>query len=135
MRWPWILVSGLNGVAAVVVGALSQHLWAGDPHRLMLAETGVRYGLPHAAALLAMTALPMPPGRAARQLLSAAGLVLAPGVTLFSFSLYALAAGAPAFAARLTPIGGTLMILGWALVIAYALALSRSGNRSDGLRP
>jgi len=127
MRSWWILVAGLNGIVSAIVGAMAQHLWAGDPHSLFLAETGVRYGLPHAAALLALTALPLPPAKVARMLLWGARASIAAGVTLFSFSLYGLAAGASEGIAMLTPVGGTLMILGWALVIAYALAPSRSG--------
>jgi len=135
VRAIWIGAAGLNGLGASIAGAAAQHLWAGDPHALMLAETGVRYGLPHAAWLLALAALPIPSGRAARLLLRAAGTALAGGVTLFSFSLYALAASAPALTAMLTPIGGTLMILGWALVMAYGVAISRSGSKSEGRRP
>jgi uncharacterized membrane protein YgdD (TMEM256/DUF423 family) len=127
MRPCWILVAGFNGVAAVIVGAMAQHLWAGDPHRLLLAETGVRYGLAHAAALLTLAALPAPSANVARMLLSGARASMAAGATLFSVSLYVLAAGAPEAIAALTPIGGTLMILGWALVMAYALALSWKG--------
>jgi uncharacterized membrane protein YgdD (TMEM256/DUF423 family) len=135
MRPIWLLAAGINGLGAITAGALAQHLWAGDPHRLMLAEIGIRYGLPHAAALLAVAALAQWVGRRLERLLSAAGAALALGTTLFCFSLYALAAGAPEFIAALTPVGGTLMILGWALLIVYAVALSRSGSRSDGLRP
>lgn len=135
MRWVLILAAGINGAAAAITGAMAQHLWADDPHRLMLAETGIRYGLPHAAALLAMSALPVPLGKFARTLCAGAGGSLAIGPTLFSLSLYALAAGAPSMVAALTPVGGILMILGWALVIAYAVAVSRSGSRSDGFSP
>jgi len=115
----WLLAAALNGFAAVAVGALTQHLWAGDPHRALLAEIAVRYGLPHAAALVALVALPKPEKGAL--LLAAAGSSLALGVTLFAMSLYALAAGAPPWLAALTPLGGTLMILGWLLLIVYAL--------------
>jgi uncharacterized membrane protein YgdD (TMEM256/DUF423 family) len=131
----WLFAAGINGLGAITAGALAQHLWAGDLHRLMLAETGVRYGLPNAAALLALAVLAQLADKKPHRLLSAAGAALAFGTTLFSFSLYALAADAPEFIAALTPIGGSLMILGWALLIAYAVALSRSGSRSDGLRP
>jgi len=118
MRRLWLLAAGLNGLAAVGVGALAQHLWAGDPHRALLAEIAVRYGLPHAAALIALAALPRPESRPL--LFGAAGSVLALGITLFAMSLYALAAGAGPWLAAVTPLGGTLMILGWLLLIVYA---------------
>ena len=120
---PKILIpaAALNGLGAVAIGAASQHLLAGDPHRAELALTGVRYGLPHAAALLALGALAVPVAPLPRRLLSLAGASLALGVTLFAFSLYLLALGAPAEIAVATPIGGTLMILGWALLLAFGL--------------
>lgn len=125
MRRVWIVAAGLNGLAAVAVGAATQHLWAGDPHRVLLSETAVRYGLPHAAVLLALVALPIPQRRLARGLLALAGACLALGVTLFSGSLFALAAGAPETLAMATPVGGSLMILGWGLLLAFGVALGR----------
>lgn len=135
MRSIWLVAAGLNGLAALIMGAAAQHLWSADPHRLALVDTGVRHGLPHAAALLALAAFARPAERAARLLFWTAGTALALGATLFTFSLYALAAGTPGPLRPLTPIGGTLLILGWALLIAYGLAVSRSGSRSDGFRP
>ena len=125
MRRVWIVAAGLNGLAAVAVGAAAQHLWAGDPHRVLLSETAVRYGLPHAAVLLALVAIPIPQRRLARGLLALAGACLALGVTLFSGSLFALAAGAPGTLAMATPVGGSLMILGWGLLLAFGVALGR----------
>ncbi len=40
------------------------------------------------------------------------------GIVLFSGSLYALALGATKSVAWLTPIGGTLFLIGWAM-LAY----------------
>src|SRR5581483_4916017 len=91
-RW-WIVAAGLNGLAAVAAGASVQHLGTDEAARA-LAETAVRYGLPHAAALLALGALPAPGRRLARGLLAAAGASLTLGTTLFAGTLYALAAGA-----------------------------------------
>jgi uncharacterized membrane protein YgdD (TMEM256/DUF423 family) len=125
MRQLWMVAAGLNGLAAVAIGAAAQHLWAGDPHRTMLAEIAVRYGLPHAAVLVALVALPAP--ATATSFLAAAGGSLALGVTLFSGSLYGLAAGAGSWLAGVTPVGGTLMILGWLLLIVHAIA--RRGGR------
>lgn len=125
MRRLWLVLAALNGLAAVAIGAAAQHLWAADPHRIAFAQTGVRYGLPHAAALLALAALPAPARSIARGLLGAAGSCFALGATLFSGSLYAAAAGAPSAVTALTPVGGSLMILGWGLLLAYGAALGR----------
>jgi uncharacterized membrane protein YgdD (TMEM256/DUF423 family) len=92
---------------------------------VLLSETAVRYGLPHAAVLLALVAISIPQRRLARGLLALAGICLALGVTLFSGSLFALAAGAPETLAMATPVGGSLMILGWGLLLAFGVALGR----------
>jgi len=45
------------------------------------------------------------------------------GATLFAGSLFALAADAPPTLAMVTPVGGSLMILGWGLLLAFGVAL------------
>jgi uncharacterized membrane protein YgdD (TMEM256/DUF423 family) len=129
-RW-WIVAAGLNGLAAVGVGAAAQHFWGAAAASAQLAETAVRYGLPHAVALLVLGALPVPARRLARGLLAAAGASLALGVTLFAGALYALAAGAPSILRLVVPVGGSLMILGWGLLLAYGVALGRETKGSE----
>jgi len=125
MRWFLLIAAGLNGLAATAIGAAAQHLWAGDAVAGMLVETGVRYGLPHAAVLAALAAFPVPSAILARRLHGASAFGLAVGTTLFSGGLYALAAGAGAAVARLVPVGGSLMILGWALLLGFAAVSAR----------
>lgn len=93
MRQFLLVAAGLNGLAAVALGAAAQHLWATDPAAQALVETGVRYGLPHAAVLVALAAIPKLDASTAGRLHGAAALSLGVGTTLFSGSLYALAAG------------------------------------------
>jgi len=128
-RW-LIVAAGLNGLAAVTAGAAARHLWGDVAASVQLAETAVRYGLPHAAALLILGALPTPARRLARGLLVAAGASLALGVTLFAGALYALAAGAPPVLTVVVPVGGSLMILGWGLLLAYGVALGHETKAS-----
>lgn len=131
-RW-LIVAAGLNGLVAVTAGAAAQHLWVDEPARA-LADTAIRYGLPHAAALLALGALPRPARKLARGLLAVASGSLALGVTLFAGGLYALAAGAPAEATYVVPAGGSLMILGWGLLLAYGVALGRDASAEKPAR-
>ncbi len=125
----WILLAGLSGAAAVTADAAARHVLAGDPHRLELAATGGRYGLVHAVALLALAALAgrAGPGGAGRWL-ALAGWCFALALILFPGSLYLLAAGAPPGVAWLTPIGGTLFILGWLVVALAAFVQARAGG-------
>jgi uncharacterized membrane protein YgdD (TMEM256/DUF423 family) len=125
MRSILLAVAALNGLVAVAIGAASQHLWAGDPHAAMLAETGVRYGLPHAAVLAALAAIPPPASASARRFLGAAGASLALGATLFCGSLFALAASGSTAIGRLAPVGGSLMIFGWILLLGFAAVWTR----------
>ena len=129
MRKLWIVLAGLNGLAAVTAGAAAQHLWVDEAARA-LADVAIRYGLPHAAVLVALAALPSPARRLARGLLAVAGTSLALGVTLFAGALYALAAGAPPEVTYVVPVGGSLMILGWGLLLAYGVAVGGGGERS-----
>ena len=129
MRKLWIVLAGFNGLAAVTAGAAAQHLWVDEAAR-GLAEIAVRYGLPHAAVLVALAALPSPDRKLARGLLAVTGTSLALGVTLFAGALYALASGAPPEMTYVVPVGGSLMILGWGLLLAYGVAVGGGGERS-----
>lgn len=79
--------------------------------RLATFETAVRYQVYHGLGLLSLTALAPRGGLAAL----AAPFLIA-GTVVFSGSLYALVAGAPAWFGAVAPVGGALLILGWALV-------------------
>ena len=105
------------GAAGVALGAFGAHGLQQRlaPDRLDVFQTGVRYHLVHALALLAV-------GLLARQ-----GGLVSPwparlflvGLVLFSGSLYALALGAPRGLGLVTPLGGLLLIAGW---VSLALA-------------
>jgi uncharacterized membrane protein YgdD (TMEM256/DUF423 family) len=111
------------------VGALGAHVLKvrlGPEHYATL-QTAVQYQLVDALGLLALGAW-LRAGVAARTRRGEAGsdttgdaalrlpvwLVII-GTVLFSGSLYGLLAGAPRFTGVLTPLGGSSLILGWAL--------------------
>ena len=112
-------VSGalLAGVA-VALGAFGAHGLQEvlDAGRLGTFETAVRYQMFHALGLLAVAALGP---RACRS----APLLLA-GTVVFCGSLYLLVAGAPGWFGAVAPVGGVLLIGGWAYL---ALLLFRDG--------
>ncbi len=107
-RWGAVLAG--TGVA---LGAFGAHALKGSlsPENLTIFETGVRYQLYHGLALLALSASP-PQRRAAGWLLG--------GTLVFSLSLYALALTGLKLLGAVTPIGGVLQLVGWALVVADA---------------
>lgn len=111
----WILaLAALLIVLATALGAFGAHGLEKvlTPARLEVFETGVRYHFYHTLGLLALGVLAQL--RPARGLRLAAKLIVA-GIVIFSGSLYALTFGAPAALGMVTPVGGLLLMLGWAL--------------------
>jgi uncharacterized membrane protein YgdD (TMEM256/DUF423 family) len=106
---PWLAVAALLGASGVAFGAGGAHALRSVilPEYLAIFETGVRYHLIHAVALLALAL----GGEGRAVALPAALFTL--GVVLFSGSLYALALGAPARLGIVTPFGGLALLLGW----------------------
>jgi uncharacterized membrane protein YgdD (TMEM256/DUF423 family) len=117
----FLAVAGAVGAVSVAVDAAATHLLAGDTYRIDLAGTASRYGLIHAAALLALAFLIERGGRWFR----AAGWCFILGLILFCGSLDLIAAGAPPIVARAAPWGGTAFILGWLAVLVAALRPKR----------
>ena len=111
----WLAVAAGLGFMAVAAGAFGAHGLeaAGNARGAGLVETGSRYQMWHALALLACLAGMRPP-RAVRWL-------WAVGAVLFPVSLYALALGAPPATGLITPVGGTALLLGWAVLAWHAL--------------
>ncbi len=93
-----------------------------DPQAKGWLETGAHYQLVHALAVFACVMLWRQGGAAAQ---IAAWLFLAGGF-VFAVTLYAMALGAPRWLGAVTPIGGVLLILGWAALAWTALTGTRS---------
>ena len=111
----WVGVAALLGFVAVAAGAFGAHGFttSGNAHAAGLVETGARYQMWHALAILACLA---PSRRCARAL-----WLWAVGSVLFPCSLYALALGAPRGLGLVTPVGGTALLLGWAALAWHAV--------------
>lgn len=121
MRIWWIL-GAVNAALAVGAGAFGAH---GLKERLsaeMLAvfETGARYHMYHALALLAVGWLA---SQAPSSMVQAAGWCFVVGIVLFSGSLYALAISGVTKLGMITPFGGTLFLVGWVLVAVAAFRM------------
>jgi uncharacterized membrane protein YgdD (TMEM256/DUF423 family) len=108
----FMFVGALMGGVGVALGAFGAHGLRGriSPEMLTVFETGVRYHMYHALALLATAALvPRIDGRA----LLIAGWSFTAGIVLFSGSLYALALSGITTLGAVTPLGGVAFIVGW----------------------
>ncbi len=109
-RTPWLLAfaAALSGAVAIIAGAFGAH-GAASPLAAEWLRTGGQYQLIHAVAVVAIGA------RAPRT-----GWLMLTGSWIFAGTLYAMALGGPRWLGAVTPIGGTLMILGWLLLAAQA---------------
>lgn len=87
-------------------------------------ETAFRYALVHAVAIvLAGLLAQQASAPAARSLAITAAICLAVGTAIFSGCLAALALSGVRILGAIVPIGGTLLIVGWALLAAAAWRL------------
>jgi uncharacterized membrane protein YgdD (TMEM256/DUF423 family) len=118
----FFLIGALAGFIGVALGAFGAHGLRSRLSSEMLAvfETGVRYQMYHALALL-LTAAAM--ARIDGWWVMTAGWCFVAGIVLFSGSLYALAlTGVTTFGA-VTPVGGLAFLAGWACLVIAAAAL------------
>lgn len=116
-RWPAV-IGAVYGFLGVALGAFAAHLLRGrlTPQELAWVETGSRYLLIHGVALTAV-AWSLPKGRA-RQAIATCWTF---GGLIFCGSLLLLALGAGRFWGAVTPIGGALLLAGWAILTVKAI--------------
>lgn len=120
----WFAIGSLAAGLGVGVGAFGAHGLEGrvDPTLLPVFETGARYHMYHALALLAV-------GWAAARFgsgwVDAAGILFAIGIVLFSGSLYLMTLTGVRALGAITPLGGLAFIAGW---VCLAVAALRAGS-------
>ena len=101
----WIAVGALLGALAVVLGAFGAHALRErlDARALEVFETGARYHMFHALAMIAC-------GLAAAR---TPGWIFQAGIVLFSGSLYVLALSGVKQLGAVTPLGGVAFLVAW----------------------
>ena len=114
-----LAAGALYGFGAVALGAFAAHgLQATASERALNAvETGAAYGLAHGLVLVVLAALGSRLGR----LGTFATWAFILGGALFSGSLYVFGLTEITGHLWITPVGGVLLLIGWALVFAAAL--------------
>ena len=120
MSRTFLLLGAIAGFTGVTLGAFGAHALRArvSPEMLAVFETGVRYQMYHALALVATAALM---NQIDGRLMVAAGWSFVAGIVLFSGSLYVLALTSITVLGAITPLGGLAFLLGWAcLAIAVA---------------
>ena len=124
---PFVIFFQIGAVLAgigVLLGAFGAHALREtlSSEMLEIFETGVRYQMYHALALLAVGWLA--DKRPDLTLVHRAGVSFAAGIVIFSGSLYLLAITGLRWLGAITPIGGVAFITGW-LLLAFAAARAR----------
>lgn len=115
----WFVIGAIAAGIAVILGAFGAHGLKSrvEPELLVVFETGVRYQMYHALALLAvgLARLHWPTAT-----ISLAGWFFLAGILIFSGSLYVMTATGERWLGAITPIGGVAFIIGWVLLAAGA---------------
>jgi len=108
-----VAAGSINAAIAVAAGAFAAHGLRGklEPRALEVFETGARYHMYHALAMVLCGLL-----AATRP-----GWIFQAGIALFSGSLYALALTDVKVLGAITPLGGVAFLAGWIWLAVTAL--------------
>ncbi len=113
----WLALAALNGFLAVAAGAFGAHAVV-DPQAKEWLRTGAQYQAIHAVAALAcfgLLRLTVGPAGWAGWLFGFGGLI-------FAGSLYLMVLTGVKMLGAVTPIGGVLLLAGWAVLLWGVLA-------------
>lgn len=120
-----LMIAGVIGALGIIIGAFGAHSLPNilkdlpEPDLLKRKEwleTGVRYHMYHAAALLAVALASDKWGS-----FSSAALLWIVGICVFSGCLYAMSLTGIRVLGAVVPIGGVAFIAGWGLVLLKAI--------------
>lgn len=123
MKNKYLTFAALSGFFCVALGAFAAHGLSDilEAKALSWIDTGLKYQMFHTIAVLAVALSALRDKKFAR--LSMSSWLI--GILLFSGSLYALAFGANNVIVWITPIGGTLFLIGW-ISLAYGSFKNKS---------
>jgi len=116
----FLLLGAVAAFLAVALGAFGAHGLRArlSPDMMAVFQTGVQYHMYHALALILVSGIM---GRMSGWLIQSAGWCFAAGIVFFSGSLYLLAVTGVTTLGAMTPIGGLLFLIGWALLAFAAI--------------
>ena len=128
MNRKFLITGAIFGLLAVILGAFAAHGLKDSisAESINSFETGVRFQMYHAYLLLIIGGFKFFPERS----LNLIFYLFCLGVVLFSGSIYLLTTGSltgidfTSFA-LITPLGGTLLILGWAILLLRFIKLKK----------
>jgi len=117
----WLFAGAINGFLAVAAGAFGAHALQPrlDAQNFSIFQTAAQYHLVHALAVVAAALALAATGRRAA---AVAALLFTAGIVLFSGSLYFMVLARSNALVLLTPLGGLLLLAGWAALAFAAFA-------------
>lgn len=110
----FLAIASILGGTSVAAGAFASHALKEklSDRALEIFETGARYQMYHALALLLVTLLLLR-AETNQSLLTTSGIAFIIGVAIFSGSLYALSFSGIKWLGAITPLGGVAFLVGW----------------------
>ncbi len=120
----FLQIGAISAGIAVAAGAFGAHALRArlEPRMLEVFETGARYQMYHALALIAVAWVASRTAVGATGAVHASGWLFVAGTLLFSGSLYAMSFSGIRALGAITPVGGVCLIAGW---VALAIAATR----------
>jgi uncharacterized membrane protein YgdD (TMEM256/DUF423 family) len=111
-----LIIAAIFAMLSVAIGAFAAHALKAslDSYSLSIIETGARYQMYHALALIGLACISM---RAPSLPLGLSAACFSLGIICFSGSLYTLALSSIKWVVFMTPLGGVFFIIGWCSVI------------------
>jgi uncharacterized membrane protein YgdD (TMEM256/DUF423 family) len=124
MKRNFLILGSASGFLAVALGAFGAHILKTklDAEMLQVFETGVRYQMYHAFAILLIAVLA---GENNIRILSSSGWLFVAGTVLFSGSLYILSLTGVRWFGAITPFGGLAFLGGWLYLMIYGIRSAR----------
>jgi uncharacterized membrane protein YgdD (TMEM256/DUF423 family) len=119
----FLLIAAILGGLSVAGGAFASHALRERlaERALEIFETGARYQMYHALALL-LVALLLSQAETAQSWLTIAGFAFIAGVLLFCGSLYGLSLSGIKILGAVAPLGGVAFLIGWGCLAVAALS-------------
>ena len=124
MSKPLGIIAALSGLVAVACGAFGAHGLRAvlSPTMLDTWQTAVSYQFHHTLVLVVLALLPAVQGPLFRR----AAWLFAAGIGVFSGSLYALVLLDARWLGMITPLGGVLLMIGWATLLVAVIRHRRA---------
>ena len=122
-----IISGAVHGFLAVSLGAFGAHALENvlDDYGQGIWDTAVQYQMFHAAALILIGILMSAKLFGEMKQLKTAMICMNAGIFFFSGSLFVLALSGIKVLGAITPVGGVLFLIGWAMVIAATMKAAK----------